>query len=211
MTDDDVLGLQMIHEGVQDYLPKTVLAQNTSTTALTHAIRYAIERKRTEEQMAALNERLQIANEELAALNQELRLDVKERSTELQVSNEELRVSNEELRQEVEQRTAAERDVESRVNRLAILNTIIHVLNEAPDLSTLYERTLITTTEQLGFERGLIATANGNDSSTCNTRTTIHPSSSTNLSTSTSTLILTHERSIGRGNLSSWMKHSPIR
>ncbi len=43
----------------------------------------------------------------------------------------------------------------------AILNDVIHVLNEALDLPTLYERTLIKTINQLGFERGLIATANG--------------------------------------------------
>ncbi len=160
MTDDDVLGLQMIHEGAQDYLPKTVLTQETCTAALTRAIRYAIERKRLEEQTQALNERLEIANKELYALNRELRYGVQERSEELGVVNEELRIANEELRTEVDHRATAERMAEARADRTTILNEIIHTINEASDLPTLYERTLIRIIEQLGFERGLIATAN---------------------------------------------------
>ncbi|MGZ4942020.1 MAG: PAS domain S-box protein [Halobacteriota archaeon] len=70
VSDDEELGRQAIQEGVQDYLPKDVLAHDTGTATLTRTIRHAIERKcadvallQAHKQVQALNEELQIANE----------------------------------------------------------------------------------------------------------------------------------------------------
>lgn len=163
-ADDEALGQQMVREGAQDYLPKDVLTHDSASAMLTRMIRYAIERKRADvalqkanEQVQFLNERLYIANEDLQTINKELRYGVQERTEELSVSNEELRVTNEELSNEVEHRAAAEREAQTRVHRTAILNEVIHVLNDALDLPSLYERSLATTIEQLRFESGFIA------------------------------------------------------
>jgi len=84
---------------------------------------------------------------------------VLERSEELALMNEELEVSNEELRHETAERTRAEKESLKNAERAAVLNNIIHVLNEAPDLPALYEDVLIQTITQLGFDRGLIGFA----------------------------------------------------
>ena len=74
MNDED-LAIQAVRQGAQDYLVKnTAIAE-----LLVHAIRYAIERKRTQEelkkrslQLEAANRELQKRTEQLEALNREL-------------------------------------------------------------------------------------------------------------------------------------------
>lgn len=83
---------------------------------------------------------------------------MQERTEELASINEELRVTNEELHHEVDHRVHAEKEARDGAERAAILNSIIHVMNEATDLSTLYERALTTTLEQLGFDSGIVVT-----------------------------------------------------
>ncbi|MGZ4883223.1 MAG: GAF domain-containing protein, partial [Halobacteriota archaeon] len=83
--------------------------------------------------------------------NEELERRVEERTEELQTANEN-------LLHEMGERLNAEQETQSRAHNTFILNEIIHVLNEAPDLPTLYERALTTILEQLKLESGLIAT-----------------------------------------------------
>ena len=108
------------------------------------------------EEVQSLNEELQSANEELRVANQTLEQRVQERTEELASANEELNVTNEELRREIAHRTRAENAALVHAHRTAILNEITHVLNEAGDLPTLYERVLTQTITRLGFDRGLI-------------------------------------------------------
>ncbi|MGZ4928277.1 MAG: ATP-binding protein [Halobacteriota archaeon] len=164
MADNEALGQQMVQEGAQDYVPKDVLMHDMGAATLIRMLRYAIERKRADvalqqahDQVTFLNERLQAANKDLLTLNKELRYGIQERTEELNVTNEELRVTNEALSSEVEHRAAAERGAQARARRTAILNEVIHVLNEALDLPSLYERSLATTIEQLRFESGFVA------------------------------------------------------
>ncbi|MGZ4936341.1 MAG: GAF domain-containing protein [Halobacteriota archaeon] len=55
-------------------------------------------------------------------------------------------------------RLQANEAVKEHVHRTAALKEIVHVLNEAPDLPTLYDRALVTTVEYLHFDMGLIVT-----------------------------------------------------
>ena len=69
---DEALALKMVQEGAQDYVTKIDL----NGSALSRAIRYAIEREKTEQQIRKFNE--------------ELEERVRERTEELQAANEEL-------------------------------------------------------------------------------------------------------------------------
>ena len=110
------------------------------------------------EEVQMLNEELQSTNEELRVMNENLEQLVQERTEKIASINEELQSANEELRHEVGHRTRAERAVRAHTRRTTALNQIIHVLNEAQDLPTLYNRALTATVEGLHFDRGAIVT-----------------------------------------------------
>jgi len=78
-TNDESLGVQAVHQGAQDYLVKG----NTTTYQLTRAIRYAIERKRTEAALRKYRNRLEeLVRErtaELVEANQRLQDEIGDR------------------------------------------------------------------------------------------------------------------------------------
>ncbi|MGZ4883251.1 MAG: PAS domain S-box protein [Halobacteriota archaeon] len=125
-----------------------VTAQRQAEEALQHA----------HEEVQILNEELHSKNEELRTANDELEYRVQERTEQLASMNEELQSTNEELRHETEQRTRAEKAARVHAQRTAILNEIIHVVNEAQDLPTLYDQALAFTADRLGFDFAVIAT-----------------------------------------------------
>ncbi len=160
MTEDDMLGLKIVHEGAQDYLPKTVLTQEASTTALTRAIRYAIERTHIRAALRHAREQTETLNEGLRVANEELEGRVHARTEELDVANEELQVINEELRHEIEQRTNAERAAQDHAQQQGILSRVISVGNEASDLQTLARTVVDQIIGLVNFDAGTLCLLN---------------------------------------------------
>jgi PAS domain S-box-containing protein len=61
---------------------------------------------------------------------------------------------------DVTERKQAEHQLQEHAQRTSVLNDVIHVINEAGDLPTLFGEALATTIERLGFVAGFIATEN---------------------------------------------------
>ncbi|MGA7075397.1 MAG: PAS domain S-box protein, partial [Halobacteriota archaeon] len=61
---------------------------------------------------------------------------------------------------DITERKQAEHQLKEHAQRTSVLNDIIHVINEASDLPTLFGQALPTTIERLGFAAGFIATEN---------------------------------------------------
>jgi PAS domain S-box-containing protein len=61
---------------------------------------------------------------------------------------------------DITERKQAERQLQEHAQRTSVLNDVIHVINEASDLPTLFGQALATTIERLGFAAGFIATEN---------------------------------------------------
>jgi PAS domain S-box-containing protein len=122
-------------------------------------------RKRTEEALHeaadavhGLNKELRSANEALRIAYETLEQRVQERTEEITSMNEELTSRNRRLGDEIAKRIEAAETAKERARRIAVVNEITHVINEAGDLQELFKRTLATTIEQLGFDTGLVAT-----------------------------------------------------
>ncbi len=97
-VDDENISFDAVQRGAQDYLVKSNISPNT----LSRALRYAIERKRSQEQIKSLNaelerrvaertEELSAANEALARANRELRQFDRMKSAFIDVTSHELR------------------------------------------------------------------------------------------------------------------------
>ncbi|MGB9371120.1 MAG: PAS domain S-box protein, partial [Halobacteriota archaeon] len=61
---------------------------------------------------------------------------------------------------DVTERKQAEHELQEHARHTSVLNDVIHVINEASDLPTLFGEALATTIERLGFVAGFIATEN---------------------------------------------------
>jgi len=61
---------------------------------------------------------------------------------------------------DITERKQAEHQLQEHANRTSVLNDVIHAINEASDLPTLFGQALATTIERLGFAAGFIATEN---------------------------------------------------
>jgi PAS domain S-box-containing protein len=61
---------------------------------------------------------------------------------------------------DITERKQAEHQLQEHAQRTAVLNDVIHVINEASDLPALFGQALATTIERLGFAAGLVATEN---------------------------------------------------
>ncbi|MGA3197857.1 MAG: PAS domain S-box protein [Halobacteriota archaeon] len=61
---------------------------------------------------------------------------------------------------DITERKQAERQLQEHAQRTSVLNDVIHVINEASDLPTLFGQALATTIERLRFAAGFIATEN---------------------------------------------------
>ena len=61
---------------------------------------------------------------------------------------------------DITERKQAQRQLQEHAQRTSVLNEVIHVINEASDLPTLFGDALATTIERLGFAAGFIATEN---------------------------------------------------
>ena len=94
---DEELALRAVKLGAQDYLVKSQINGNL----LLHAIYYAFERKRLEQELREKKEQLETQNERLQATREELCS-----------SNEELQATNDELQREVAERKQAEEAIE---------------------------------------------------------------------------------------------------
>lgn len=89
--DDEGASVEAVHEGAQDYLVKG----HVDTSGLVRAIRYAIERKRAEKEIRALNadleHRVEERTRELAAANERLRELDRLKSAFIDLTSHELR------------------------------------------------------------------------------------------------------------------------
>ena len=85
-TYDEARGVDALRFGVQDYMLKEEMAPRT----LIRAVRYAIERQRTDEALAATNRELARANRALEASRLDLEHRVAERTSELAQANRDL-------------------------------------------------------------------------------------------------------------------------
>ena len=65
-----------------------------------------------------------------------------------------------ETARDITERKQAECQLQEHAQRTSVLNDVIHVINEASDLPTLFGQALATTIERLGFAAGFIATEN---------------------------------------------------
>ena len=61
---------------------------------------------------------------------------------------------------DITERKQAQRQLQEHAQRTSVLNEVIHVINEASDLPTLFGEALAATIERLGFAAGFIATEN---------------------------------------------------
>jgi PAS domain S-box-containing protein len=61
---------------------------------------------------------------------------------------------------DITERKQAQHQLQEHAQRTSVLNDVIHVINEASDLPTLFGEALATTIERLGFAAGFIATEN---------------------------------------------------
>ncbi len=61
---------------------------------------------------------------------------------------------------DITERKQAQHQLQEHAQRTSVLNDVIHVINEASDLPTLFGDALATTIERLGFAAGFIATEN---------------------------------------------------
>ncbi len=159
VSTDEEIGLKAIRAGAQRFFSKDALTPDGAYGEIVpQMIRHSIEQKQMEAELQQRNEQVRRLNMELASTTQELRTINRELELRMNGRTEELGIANEELLREIGERVTAENDVEARAHNTAALNAIIHVLNEAPDLPTLYERALTTTAHQLGFDSGVVGT-----------------------------------------------------
>ncbi|MGZ4949382.1 MAG: ATP-binding protein [Halobacteriota archaeon] len=168
VSDDETLGQQIVQEGAQDYLPKNVLAQDTCTATLTRAIRYSIERKRSDRKLQQTHLEVQSLNEELQNATEELKQHIQERTEELNVANEELsatneelRSNNEELKEEVYHRTRLERIASQNTERIELINRIITLANEHTDVRGYVDALLDIFVNELAFDTATLRLRRG--------------------------------------------------
>jgi PAS domain S-box-containing protein len=129
-TNDDELAVEAVRHGAQDYLFKRQVNQDT----LVRALRYAIERKQSEEELRDANETLE--------------LRVQERTTALEATNQRL-IQEIAERQQIQQRL----ELAQKAGRIGSFEWHIptHIVTWSAELEALYGQ------EVGGFENNLIA------------------------------------------------------